>query len=183
MAIAEALKEAGIPFDVLEPNDPSLYTVDVIVTTKEETEKFRALRRVKVIEAEACKVSTVAKVILALQGRTKFRELLVGIDPGRSYGLAFVADSAILGLHVHHEAEEVIREIKEVVGAEIFEKVVIKIGGGSPEHRNRVLSLVKEHLRDIEVKLVSEEGSSSPPPFIKKAPKDAVSAFYLALRN
>ncbi|MEM4699346.1 MAG: hypothetical protein QXT74_00110 [Candidatus Nezhaarchaeales archaeon] len=183
LAISEALREANIPFNLLEPDDPCLNAVDVIVTTREEAEKFKGLEGVKVVEAEACRASTIAKVTLALQGRAKFKELLIGVDPGRSYGLAFIADSIILGLSVHREAERVVREIKEVVKTGLFEKVVIKVGDGSPEHRDRVLSLVKEQLRGVEVKLVSEEGSSLPAPFIKRAPRDAVSAFYLALRN
>lgn len=183
LAISEALREAGIPFILLDPSSPSVDEADVIVTTEEEVERLGRLGRAKVIEAGSSKVSTVAKAILAIQEKTKFKELLVGVDPGRSYGLAFIADSAVIGLSVHGKAEEVVKEIEEVVGTGLFEKVVVKVGSGSPEHRDRVLSLIRERLGEVEVRLVNEEGSPLLPPFIKKVPKDAASAFYLALKH
>ncbi|MCX8204267.1 MAG: hypothetical protein N3H31_01225 [Candidatus Nezhaarchaeota archaeon] len=184
LTISEALRDVDVDFDLLDPSNPVLDKVDVIVTSKEEAERFRGLKGVRIVEAEACKVSTIAKVILALQEKERFKELLIGIDPGRNYGVALIADSTIIGLGVYHEAEEVVKKIEAVVGTGLFEKVMVKVGNGSPEHRNKILPLIREHLRGVEVRLVSEKGTSSPPLFFNKnVPRDAASAFYLALKG
>jgi len=184
-AISRALTKASMDFTILDPSKPPPREVGVVMTSKEDLEKLQGLEGVKVVGVEVSEQEAliVAKAALALHGKPKFGELVVGIDPGCSYGLAFVADSILIGFGVYREAEEILKSVKEVVEAGLSERVVVRVGGGSPEHRDRVLAMLKEGLRGVRLEVVDEAPTLKCLQLAESLPKDAASAVRIALRK
>jgi len=185
--ISKALTKASMDFTILDPSKPPPREVGVVVTAKEDLEKLRGLRDVKVVGVEVGEQEAliVAKAALALHGKPKFGELVVGIDPGCSYGLAFVADSTLIGFGVYREAEEVFKLVKDVVEAGLSMRAVVRVGGGSPQHRDRVLAMLKEGLRGVRLEVVDEAEAPTLiyPQLAEGLPKDAASAVCIALKK
>ena len=185
--IVKALKAVGMDFVALDPSRPPPREVSVVLNVKGDLGGLQGLNGVNVVEVEDCENEAVlvAKAALALQGKSTFGELAVGIDPGHSYGLAFVADSTLIGYGVYREVEEVLKAAKEVVEAGISLRSVVRVGRGSPEHRDRVLTVVKEGLRGVKVEVVDEAEAPalSLASLIQGLPRDVASAVDIALRR
>jgi len=98
--------------------------------------------------------------ILELRLRCTFyncQEVMAGIDPGGTNGLAIVGNNRILYKNEFENIEKlsvIIKSIDEEIGLQ-----TIKIGSGSPPERNQIINSLKNY-SDL-IKLVSEKRSGS----------------------
>jgi len=186
-AISRALRKVDMHFALLDPCKPVSRDIGAVLTTEDGRRELKTLNGVEVVEvnAEDPDPLIVSKAVLALQGRPWFGELLIGIDPGHSYGVAFVADSNLIGFEVLREAREVLEAAERLASQPIFKKTVVRLGAGSPSRRDEVLMLLKEKLRDVEIEVVDEAEASSLVVnyLVKDLPKDVVSAVQIALKR
>lgn len=186
-AISRALRKVGMCFDLLDPSKPIPRWIGVVLTTRDGRRELKDLSGVEVAEVsvEDPDPLIVSKAVLALQGKSMFGELLIGVDPGHSYGVAIIADSTLIGFNIYHRAEEVLEAVHELVAQPIFKRAMVRIGAGSPSHRDKVLSLFKERLKEVVVEVVDEAEASSLvlSDLVKDLPKDAASAVQIALKK
>ena len=52
------------------------------------------------------------KIYLFSKGKKEFKNLLIGIDPGRRMGLAVIGDGEILDLRIFHETREIVEYLR-----------------------------------------------------------------------
>ncbi|RLF12446.1 MAG: hypothetical protein DRJ98_00710 [Thermoprotei archaeon] len=184
--IISELRRLNLDFVSLDPDSPLPKEIKVVLVAKEDALKMQGLNGVKVVEVKDKGISLLsARIRLALQGRDKFGELIVGIDPGETYGLAVVADSALIDYRVFREVDDLLNYVKDVVEAKLAVRTLLRIGDGSPKHRDKVLSTFSIGLEGVEVEVVDEALASltSIPSLDPPIPKDAASALHIALKE
>lgn len=84
------------------------------------------------------------------------REIVIGIDPGPSPGIAALADGKVLdsrNLYELNQVEKYVRDVKEQCQ---YEKLRIKIGNGDSVNREKIIRT----LLDFDLEIIKEEGSS-----------------------
>ncbi len=113
--------------------------------------------------------ASVAKALQLLKGKTEWRELRIGVDPGREPGIAIVGDGEVIDTRVAASPEAVAFHIHQAVRTFPAKDVRVRVGHGDPTNRNRILNaLARDGLR---VEIVDEAGTThrSPQPDVDAA--------------
>ena len=84
----------------------------------------------------------VATWVLARRQQGPLNELVVGIDPGPRPGCAFLGDGVLLGKHVAESVVDTLRGLKDLVRSLQPTTVRVRIGNGSPIHRDQLINEV-----------------------------------------
>ncbi|PCN49840.1 hypothetical protein B6U99_07650 [Candidatus Geothermarchaeota archaeon ex4572_27] len=182
--IVGALRRRGLPFLSLTPDRRLPRWVRVVVVPSRDAGKLSLPPEVKLIEVEGDDVELIPiKAKLALQGKELFAELLVGIDPGETCGLAVLGDLDLVDYGVYRDVGRLKRYLDLLLGASLSRRTLIRVGGGSPKHRDRVLSALPS-LRGVEVEVVDESQAVEVlPMLIEGVPRDVASAVRIALKR
>ena len=92
-----------------------------------------------------------------------YEEIIVGIDPGEAFGLAFFADGEIIDsincYSIKEVINEILNELKTIDATSTH--VVVKIGKGVPVYLDLLEILDKELPPNVEIEIVSEAGTNN----------------------
>ncbi len=184
-AIVEVLKKHHFKFLSLNPGAPLPKGIKALVVSSKDLDKIECPPSVKLIKVDDETLPiTPAKVKLALDGKDLFSELVIGIDPGETYGLAVLGDLDLIDCRVFRDLGALKEYVDLLLKARLATKVLLRVGNGSPRHRDKVLSTLSSTLKGVEVEVVDESLAFNPPPLLLKGtPKDAVSAVKIALKR
>ncbi len=152
--LVAALKARDVPFVSLSFSRRVPESVGAVLTSPAEVPKVRAPHVVAVGDVDAA----IVKARQLLKGKTEWRELLIGVDPGREPGVAFLGDGDVLDTRLAPEPEAVGALIRE--GRRTFpaKEVRVRVGHGDPTNRNRILnSLSRDGMR---VEIVDETSTT-----------------------
>ncbi|HYT00091.1 MAG TPA: hypothetical protein VEO20_05440 [Thermoplasmata archaeon] len=163
--LVAALKARDVPFASLSFARRIPESVGAILTSIAEAPKVRFPHVVPVDDIDA----SVAKALQLLKGKTEWRELRIGVDPGREPGIAIVGDGEVIDTRVAASPEAVAFHIHQAVRTFPAKDVRVRVGHGDPTNRNRILNaLARDGLR---VEIVDEAGTThrSPQPDVDAA--------------
>lgn len=148
---AKVLKEYKIPFLSLTVNDRIPYDVEVVLTGERDPVDFP----IKVIVHDE---GFIDELLAKLEGRERFKNVFIAIDPGERPGLSVVADGRVVEVHRLENP----RDVDKII--ELLEKYPgskIKIGHGAKRHRIMTLKALGEVLGyDYPVIVVNESGTT-----------------------
>ena len=145
----ETLRQKGIQFIQLEPNQP-LPTKDTIWFGSEvEVENAIGEGRGIACNIDTCETA-VTQAILLRNGLSVIEELSVGIDPGPRPGLAWLADGVLMGVAQLEHIDFVVEHILSFTNAIEFKNMRIRIGDGAPLSRDRIINKCLEKQWNIE---------------------------------
>ena len=148
--LVAALKARDIPFVSLSFARRVPESVGAVLTAPAEASKVRSPRVVIVDDVE----SAIAKALQLVKGKSEWRELRIGVDPGRQPGVAVVGDGDVLDTRVAESPEAVGSLVRQAIRTFPADVVKVRVGHGDPTNRNRVLNaLGREPLR---VEVVNE---------------------------
>lgn len=99
--------------------------------------------------------------------------LLVGIDPGKKPGMAFISDGRLVSIFKAVSEEEVIGRIGLIEEACRPDSMMIRLGDGAPASRDRIRELLEK--TDYTVEIVDERRTSTSKRF-----RDEVAAISIA---
>ena len=91
-------------------------------------------------------------------GLTATRMLAFGVDPGPRPGLAWYADSALIGTAQLEKIDDVADHIIAIAGVLEHDKLIVRIGDGVPTMRNRIINCCLT--RNLSVQVVDERKTS-----------------------
>jgi hypothetical protein len=134
---------------------------------------------------ESDPVDVAKSVVNLLEGGGRFKEVVVGVDPGKEIGVAVVADGKILEARSCGGLEEVVSEVRQALSIP-SEKRLLKVGSGAGECGRSVLdALARVFSSSVEIKIVPEWGTTSKelPITFYGYPRNALSAIRIALRQ
>lgn len=124
--------------------------------TPEEVESLGG--RGVAVDAESVE-ETISTWLLSRQLEAPPQQLVVGIDPGPRPGCAFFSDGVLMGKREADSIEEALNSILDLVAHTQPGQVLVRIGHGSPVHRDRLLN--RTLALGYHVEIVNEHRTSS----------------------
>ncbi len=158
--MVNGFKRKGVPFLSLTPWDPIPLDVKVVITTKEEYH-FVAHPNVLVFESESDPILVIDEALLGIQGKRRYERVVVGVDPGKSCGVAILGDDNIMETFICSGLEETVKVIEGALNRLPAGVRVVKVGDGAPAYAKELLHLLGKALpQETTMEIVSEAGTS-----------------------
>ena len=158
--LVNELKARGIDFLSLTPYESIPLTVQLVITTEKERGliKHPEILIYKETTSPASIVDEAAKVI---KGKRTFETISVGVDPGKTFGVAVLSDGEVLETVTCASLEETVNTIAEVFKKHQAAVKVVKVGNLAPSYASALLPLLDETLpADVTMEVVHEAGTS-----------------------
>ena len=152
--VVKLLKERGEPFVSLGRTGAVPPSVGVVITTAHEKESIHFGKVVGLDDPE--EAINIARWLLS--GGTKYRTILVGIDPGKSTGLAIFGEGKLLASETVGSPEQVAESISRLLKCLSYARSVARVGHGDPTKGNRIIRTIWPLFDEVE--LVDETGTS-----------------------
>ena len=150
--LVAALKARDIPFTSLSFAKRVPENVGVVLTSPAETARVRG-PHVAVDDIE----NGLAKALQLLRGKSSWRELLIGIDPGHEPGFAVIGDGEVIDTRLAESPEAVLEHVRRSLRTFPADRVKVRVGHGDPTNRNRILNTLARE--DLRVEVVDEAGT------------------------
>ena len=152
--LVAALKVRGVPFVTLSFSRRVPENVGAVLTSPAEAPRIRSRNVVVVEDVE----NAITQALQVLKGKTEWRELLIGVDPGREPGVAVLGDGDVLDTRQAPTPEAVRDQVLTALQNFPAKQVRVRVGHGDPTNRNRILNaLAADRLR---VEIVDEAGTT-----------------------
>lgn len=149
-----ALKARDVPFTSLSFSRRVPETVGAVLTSPAEALRIRFKNVVVVHDLD----NAIARALQLLKGKTEWRELWIGVDPGHEPGVAVLGDGDVLDTALAPSPEAVRDQVRSALRTFPAKSVRVRVGHGDPTNRNRILnSLADDGLR---VEIVDEAGTT-----------------------
>ena len=179
------LKERGIDFLSILPGEPVPAEAKVVVTTEKEKLLINH-ERILVYDEKEEPNSVVNEALKILQGKERYEKIIIGIDPGKVFGLAVVADGKVIETRNCFGTHEVLNELRNIIKTfDTSTKVTLKIGNGVPVYKELLASLDSELPPQVVLEVVSEAGTDRPArrDSHRRGLRDIASAIRIAART
>jgi hypothetical protein len=183
--IVNELKRKNLPFLSLKPWDPIPLNIKVVITTKEERNSITH-PTVLIFEHGSNPTSAIDEAILSVQGKRSYEKVVIGVDPGKTYGVAVLGDDNVLETLSCSGLEEAVKIILGDLKRVPATFSVVKVGDGAPAYTKGLLHLLNEALpRETVIEIVSEAGTSRfrNETIDRRGLRDAMSAIEIAGRT
>ena len=155
------LKERNISFLSFIPGEPVPTAAKVVITTEKEKPLIDH-DRVLVYDEKTEPSTVVNEALRILQGKERYEKIVIGIDPGEVFGLAVVADGKVTETYNCFGTHEVLKKVENVVSAETFSLITVKIGNGVPIYKELLAMMDSELPPHVVLEVVSEAGTDRP---------------------
>jgi hypothetical protein len=182
--LVNELKRKHLSFSSLKPWDPIPLDIKAVITTKEESQQILH-PQVILFGSGSNPESAVDKAILIVQGKRSYERVVVGVDPGKTYGIALLGDDKVLETRISSLLEDVVNLIVDRLKRFPAMVRVVRVGNGPPEYTKRFIHSLSEELpEEVVIEIVSEAGTSHlmSESANRRGLRDAVSATEIARR-
>jgi hypothetical protein len=160
-ALVTELTRRGIKYAPLLPSKPVPLDVGIVVNEGSDSEAIRG-RTVIGFREDSSPKRVVDEVVILLQGRRRFKELAIGIDPGKQTGLAVLGDAVVLDTRTYTDQNSIVEDVAIILASSPFERSVVKIGSGAEEYSSKLRSDLDSTLSgETEIQLVEESGTTT----------------------
>ncbi|UCF59085.1 MAG: hypothetical protein JSV15_01295 [Candidatus Bathyarchaeota archaeon] len=183
--LVKELKQRKIPFLSLIPRDHVPLNIKVVITTKEEQHLVKHSNML-VFEDEMAPATVVDEAIRVAQGKRDYDRVIIGVDPGKTFGVAITADGKVLETVACSSLEETVNTVLESLSRTPAAANMVKIGNGVPICAEKLVHLLDLSLpKRVVIKIVSEAGTSqfSRETTHRRGSSDMMSAIKIAERN
>lgn len=158
--LVKELKERNIPFLSLTPREPVPLSVKVVITTKKERHLITH-PNVLIYNEEKDPAMVVDEALRLAEGKKSYDKVVIGVDPGKTFGLAVLGDGNVLETVTCSSSEETVNTVTKVLNKAPAAINVVKIGNGALAYTKQLLSLLDETLpEETMMEVVSEAGTS-----------------------
>jgi hypothetical protein len=183
--LVSKLKARSLPFMSLTPYDNIPNEIKVVITTKNERHLVKH-PNVIIYEEKMDPAVVINEAIRTVEGKQNHDTITVGVDPGKTFGLAVLSNGNVLETITHSSLKETINAVVEILAKNPASTYIIKVGDGAPKYTQSLLNQLDEVLpKDIPIEIVSEAGTSrfSKETIHRRGLKDAMSAVKIAERR
>jgi hypothetical protein len=154
--VSGELKRRGINFSTLKAGEEIPPGVSVVLTAPEDSE----LTDFPVVVAEEDCALAVEKAVRILRGfKERHERITVGIDPGKTPGVAVVADNRAVDAFMVSSPEEIRGVVERVMAIHSPEKLLVRLGTGGGGYRQRILRSLLQ-VPELEIEMVREDSTS-----------------------
>ena len=183
--LVKELKRKDLPFSSLKPWDPIPLDIKVVMTTRDESHQI-SHPQIIIFGQDSNPETVVDEAILIVQGKQGYEKVVVGVDPGKTYGIAILGDNKVLATLTSSNIEEASHLIVDSLKRFPAEVRMVRVGNGPPEYTKTLLSSLDKDLpEETLMEIVSEAGTSrlTKKTVNRRVLRDAVSAIQIAGRN
>ncbi len=161
--IVNKLKERNIPFISLVPGETVPTEVKAVITTEKEKHRINH-EKILVYDSETEPDALANEVMKILQGKEVYEKIVIGVDPGKVFGLAVIADGKVNETGNCFSIQEALTKISSVIkNVDVSSTVVaIKIGNGVPAYKELIETLDAALPPEVVLEVVSEAGTNRP---------------------
>jgi len=158
--LVNELKQRDLLFLSLVPGEPVSSSIKVIITTEKEKPLMNH-PNILTYDAEAEPSDIVDEALRLARSGELYEELTVGVDPGKTFGIAILGDRNIIrrddGLSLEKTLETILTELKKNPA----KTQRVKIGSGIPELAEELSRRLRIALpSNVAIETVSEAGTS-----------------------
>ncbi|MFQ6095779.1 MAG: hypothetical protein ACE5NN_06515 [Candidatus Bathyarchaeia archaeon] len=158
--LVKELKERGLLFLSLVPGETIPSTVKVVISTEKERHLIKHPNVVLFDENNDAK-TVISEAHRIASGKEVYQEVAIGVDPGKTFGIAVLCDRNISrkeeGLSLEETVDTILSALKEYPA----KHHIIRIGDGVPRLAEELVGRLRRVLPDdVEVETVSERGTS-----------------------
>ena len=183
--LVNELQRKRLPFFSIKPWDPVPLDVKVVLTTKEEQGQISHPQTL-FLKTESHPESVIDEAILIIQGKQNYQKIVVGVDPGKSCGIAFLGDNKVIETLTASSVETATNLVVDNLKRFQAETRLVRVGDGMPEYTKTLLVLLDAQLpEDVMIQLVVEVGTSrlTNKSVNRRVIRDTISAIRIAGRN
>jgi len=183
--LVNELKARRIDFLSLTPYEPVPLNAQVVITTEAEREHVKHAK-VLVYQENTSPSAIVDEAIKLSEGKKDFETLVVGVDPGKTFGIAVMSDGNILNTMTCSSIAETVNAISGIFSKQGAAVRILKVGNWAPSYTAELLPMLDSTLpKDVTIEIVREAGTSR---FIgqtahKRGLKHAMAAIKIAERR
>ena len=154
------LKAKGLDFLSLTPYENMPLDAEVVITTESERQ-FVKHPKVLVYNTDNDPATIVNEAVRIVEGKRGYENLVVGVDPGKTFGLAVLGDGIVLKAFTCSSVEEALRKILDVFREEPALIRALKVGNWASSYTTEFLPMLDKSLpSDVTIEIVSEAGTS-----------------------
>lgn len=158
--VVNELKARGLDFLSLMPNEPVPLSVQVIITTEKERDAIK-YPQVLVYDMAKSPSAVVDEAVKMVRGKKTFETIAVGIDPGKTFGMALLSEGNVLETLTCNSLEETVNTVAEILSKHQAAVRIIKVGNLAPSFTTDLLQLLDQTLpQDVTIEVVHEAGTS-----------------------
>ena len=160
-SLVTELKRRKLFFISLVPGDPIPPSTRVVVTTNEEKSLIEH-PNILTYEHTVDPSNLMNEAIRIIRSKNLYEKVVIGVDPGKTFGIAVIADGQTLktedGLGLEKTVDTILTELKQNPG----KTQKIKIGSGVPELAEELIRRLRRILSEnIIIEIVGEAGTST----------------------
>jgi len=185
-SLISELKKRHLPFLSLTPTDSIPPQVKIVITTAKEKRQVKHLN-VLVYDSKESPSKIIDKALQGAYGKGFFRKTVVGVDPGKTVGVAIICDDIVLKTLVCHSVKDAVSNILNTLNEIRAEEMLVRIGDGAEPYRRLLIgTLNKELPLNVPLETVSEKGTTRVAKTLtshRRGLLDAASAVEIALRS
>jgi hypothetical protein len=183
--LVSELKARGLPFLSLTPYDTIPTGIKVVITTENER-KYIEHPNVIIFQEDTDPATIVNEAIRSVKGNRNHDTITVGIDPGKTFGMAVLTSGNVLETTIHSSIEQTVNAVLDALTKNPATTYTVKVGDGAPEYTRALLSKLDATLpKDVAIEVVSEAGTShfAKETVHRRGLRDAMSAVKIAERR
>jgi len=158
--LVNELKARKMAFLSLTPYENVPLTIQVVITTEAESKHIKH-PRVLAYRENTDPSTIVDEALKLVEGKKDFETIVVGIDPGKTSGIAVLNDGNVLNTLTCSNIEETVNAVAEIFSKQQAAIRVLKVGNWSPSYTAELLPLLDSILpKDVTIEIVREAGTS-----------------------
>ena len=158
--IVNELKSRGLDFLSLTPNESIPLSVQVVITTEKERVHVKH-PRVLVYQEGAPPSELVDEATKVIRGKTTSETIAVGVDQGKTFGVAVLSDGDILETLTCMSLDETVNAVTDIFSKHQAAAKAVKVGNLAPEYTDKLLRLLDKALpKEVALEIVHEAGTS-----------------------
>lgn len=183
--LVNELKARRIDFLSLTPYETVPLNIQVVITTKVEREHIQH-SKVLTYQENTSPSAVVDEAIKLSEGKKDFETIVVGVDPGKTFGIAVMNDGNVISTTTCSSVAETVNTIAGIFSNQQAAVRILKIGSWAPSYTAELLPMLDSTLpKDVTIEIVREAGTSR---FIgqtahKRGLKHAMAAVKIAERR
>ena len=159
--LVNELKSRNIPFLSLVPGEPIPQSIGVVLTTDSEKSLINH-QKVLVYNIEEDPSNVINEALRIITSKNLYEELIIGVDPGKTFGVAVLADGKILRREEFSSIEKAIDMIFVELKNNPSKIQKIRIGKGVPDLAEEIARRLESSLpENIVIETVDEAGTST----------------------
>ena len=183
--LVSELRRRREPFIVLKPDEPIPLNIEVAITT--ELEKNSVLcPNIITYDGKTNPSVAIDDALQVVRGKYRYDNLVLGIDPGKEFGVAVIGDGVVLETKDKLSEEGTAKEAVKIMNRFKGSKKVVKIGNGANNYRRKLITILDEKLPpEVDIESVEESGTTKNINMIfsRRISKDTFSAIKISMRK